>query len=104
MVLGIFESISGAGITLRNSSAQVVPQAKVLLFCFDLESVLKGFWCLMKGLKKKFNVHSAKLQMPLLPHENHTLRLCTAQMASLQTHLGFFPKETVSLNLSSYMH
>lgn len=46
----------------------------------------------------------AKLQMPLLPHENNPLRLCTARMVSLQAHLGFFPEETVSLNLSSYMH
>lgn len=58
----------------------------------------------MKGLRKKFNVHSVKLQMPLLPHESHTSRLCTAQMVSQQAHLDFFPKETVSLNLSSYLH
>lgn len=104
MVLGRLQFISGAGITLRNSFAQVVPQAHVLLCCFDFDVNIKKLLVLNERLRRKFNVHSAKLQVPLLPRENHTLSLCTAQMVSLQAHLGFFPKETVSLNLSSCMH
>lgn len=71
MIPGKFESILDTGITLRNSFAQAVLQAHVLLCCFDFDANIKCIWCLMKGLRRKFNLHSAKLQVLLLAHENH---------------------------------
>lgn len=74
--------VSDAGITLRNSFAQVVLQAHVLLCCFDFDANIEVLLMLMEGLRRKFNLHSAKLQVPVLSYENHTLRLCIVQMVS----------------------
>lgn len=53
MVLGILKSISGAGITLRKSFAQVVPQAQVLLCCFDFDVNIKRLLVLNERTEEK---------------------------------------------------
>lgn len=53
MALGRLKFVSGTGIALRNSFAQVVPQAHVLLCCFDFDVNIKRLLVLNEKTEEK---------------------------------------------------
>lgn len=53
MVLGTLKSISGAGITLRNSFAQAVPPAHALLCYFDFDVNIQRLWVFNERTEEK---------------------------------------------------